>query len=169
MAIYDEATRLLVTDLIRANEATGRRPALSSANCNRIRRVFSWILVNRWALEEHVRLLLTSSDRGLEQDVLADGPMEAALDRGLAGLDDDTLTRLILNPVALYGLADAIDERMPEAWLAEMEADGRSLIKADGRTLPSPHQALNRARAGSQAGMTGPGTKAKNRNDKSGA
>jgi hypothetical protein len=58
------------------------------------------------------------------------------LRRGLAGLEDDELTALALNPIALRDLHDEISERLPDAWLRVMEREGLRLLGERERSVP---------------------------------
>src|SRR5262249_52346340 len=91
-------------------------PSLPPGSAVKFREVFALVLVNRKALLEHGRFLQKVFGRTFRHtELLSKGPEKKVLAGGLDAIDDSSLARLILNPVALLALFKAIDEKMPSA------------------------------------------------------
>jgi hypothetical protein len=117
----------------------GRRPALEAE--------LTRTLADPERLHDHIRFLgkqLVGHFPSL--DLLDESLTEAVLQGGLAVLDDVTLARLALDPVALAGLADEIEERQPPGWAETLREDGEGLLRRHGRSVPSLEEVLDQHR-----------------------
>jgi hypothetical protein len=110
-------------------------------------------------------------------ELLPEGKVLAVAERGPDTLTDAELTTLLLNPLALWDVADVINAMLPEYWLGRMNEVGRQLMeeyglevtipglpsdaperkpKASGRRRRREREpALTRGRAGVEAGEGG--------------
>jgi hypothetical protein len=115
------------------------------------------VLTDPDRLHEHIRYLARRLVRHLHPlDILDESLTEVVLDGGLAVLDDATLARLTLDPIALAGLADEIEERQPPAWAETLREDGEELLRKHGRAIPSLEEVLGRPPDGGLLGTRRP-------------
>jgi hypothetical protein len=133
----------LLNDLILA-DASGNSLTLSSGARPALEAALTHALVDPERLNGHVRLLQKQlGDRFRHRELLDEATNEAVLRGGLALLDDTSLARLALNPVALAALADEIEERQPAAWADALREDGLELLRVHGRTVPPLDELLS--------------------------
>jgi hypothetical protein len=71
---------------------------------------------------------------------LAEGLAKAIAENGsaVATLTEDQLARLLLNPFALYDLADLIRTTLPNWWIEPMAAAGRAMIRRHNLVIDLP-------------------------------
>jgi hypothetical protein len=136
----DEAVgwRPYLADLLISEHQTGGEPRLPPGGRGPLRAALRRLLVNRPLLDEHVRFLHQAlAGQFRHADLLPAGKAERLLERGVLGLDDATLAKLLLNPVALYALSEEVAERLPAAWLPALEEEGKRLLASQGRGVPA--------------------------------
>lgn len=137
MKSLDIETRNLLADLILSEHETRGNPCLPLGSGPSLRPIFTRVLVNRKDVLDHIRFLQKAFGRRFRHtELLPEDLQKAILARGLPALDDDSLAQLLLNPVALLSLHEAIDERMPSTWLGAMEENGRALLEENGLGVP---------------------------------
>src|SRR5262249_19859222 len=61
--------------------------------------------------------------------------VDVVLNQGVQVLNDSILATLLLNPVALYELAEAIQEQMPDVWVPLLIRQGQRLLQAAGLSV----------------------------------
>jgi hypothetical protein len=73
-------------------------------------------------------------------DLLPEDKLRQLLDQGPSPgvLDSTELARLLLNPFALWDLAERIDAELPPWWWREMDAEGKASLKESGIRLRWP-------------------------------
>lgn len=126
-----------VTDLVISDHETDGRPALVPGGRPILVAGLEQVLVNWDDLGEYLRQIASRQKWAFRHHrPLADAELEAVLAGGLDAMDDPTLARLALDPVALTDLSEEIDERMPAAWWDAMARDGEALMREHGRTIP---------------------------------
>lgn len=137
MTVPDNVIRPLIADLIISDHEMAGSPVLPDESRGPLLHALEQLLVNGEILRAHIqRLQKVLGRRFRHVEPLPEDQEEAVLARGPDALDDATLARLLLNPIALHRLNDAISERMPDAWLPAMEEDGRQLQAAHGQAVP---------------------------------
>ena len=68
---------------------------------------------------------------------LLDSPLEQRfVERGLEAASNEELHQLLINPVALCQLADAVDEAAPDAWWDDMVATGEKMMERYNKDAP---------------------------------
>jgi len=128
----------LINDLNSSDRETNGQPKLPQGGRPPVQDLVKRLLVNRDELHAHIRVLQQRLDRPHRHaHFLPEDQTEAVVNAGLGALDDDALAALVLNPIALSGLYDEIDERLPPAWFDAMHEDGLALLKAHGRAVPT--------------------------------
>jgi hypothetical protein len=163
-AVMPKAVRDLVNDyLIIPDRRPGGRPVLPPERVAEARAWLERILIDRDAFDAHVHLLQTGygvtfrpprphwerpeGDRpalpetasAFRHHELLDEARAVQVAQGGPGvLHDDELARLLLNPYALWDLADLIDATLPDYWLDRMDAHGRELIAHHGLEVTVP-------------------------------
>lgn len=125
-------------ELINSDNETNGKPILSAGTRPLLQEMLERALVNRELLAAHIRALQKKLGRKFRHtQALPEEQMKCVVKHGLGALDDALLAALALNPVALAGLHDEIDECLPEAWLEPMRRDGCLLLREHGRSTPS--------------------------------
>jgi hypothetical protein len=70
--------------------------------------------------------------------LLAEDRIDAVLEQGPDTLANDELARLLLNPIALYDLADLIRTRLPSWWIEPLAEAGRAVIRRHDLVIEVP-------------------------------
>jgi hypothetical protein len=136
-ALPPESIVTLLDALVRSDETPGGTPALPTGARAPLVRWLRRVLVDADARAAHHRQLRARLAATARHDqVLPDSTIEIILAGGLDRLDDDTLARLALNPVALDDLCDEIEHQLPTAWLDDLGQDGQDLVRQLGLTVP---------------------------------
>jgi hypothetical protein len=156
--------RDLLADLRLEDDQTGGRPTLPPKHAGPARRWLTRILVDGQALCSHIELLQTlypgrfqpplsrrlQPERGprlreaaeatgfRHHQLLAEDRALAVAERGPEALTEDELAALLLNPYALWDLADLIDLLLPDYWQEQMAGVGEELMDRFGMEIPIP-------------------------------
>jgi hypothetical protein len=129
----DPAGKDLLNDLLIA----AHRPdpiALPPGRADEARALLSSFLIDREARAAQRRWLRGHCPRSPFRSGLDDLAVEALLERGAAGLGDEQVAALLLDPFALDGLAEVIAEAPTDLWLDAMaELGARSLALSGDR------------------------------------
>ncbi len=157
--------RDLLANLRISDEATQGQPQLPAEAVGLARDYLSLLLVDIRALIAHLESLQDlyrakfryplSSRFGLEgprpplevaagfrhKQLLPEETVRAVAERGIGVLPPAELALLLLNPCALWDLADQIDFLLPDYWLKRMDQIGRELMERHGLEVPIPPSA----------------------------
>jgi len=152
----------MLGELRRDDGLADRSNGIAGANPDSARRWLERILVDPFARAAHTDWLrdayaaqfLPSSPRRLlhgteprraepdsrfpHRDLLPSSIIEAVLQTGVAALDGPAVSRLLLNPYALWDLSDLIWDRLPDHWLPAMDKVGNDLIREYDMDIPLP-------------------------------
>jgi hypothetical protein len=145
--------RELVTKLLLSDEATQGHPQLPAQSSEPVRGYLSLLLMDVRAEIAHIELLqefyratfryplsrrfwsgeprplLAVTPAFRHNQFLPEETGRAVAERGLDVLSDDEVAILLLNPYALWDLADLIDFLLPTYWLDRMDQIGRDLMQ----------------------------------------
>ena len=150
-----QADRALLEELHASDRETGGRPRVPSNLVESARDYLSVVVLDFEAQAAHLRLLeefyQTKFDNpGLSRRLMEGQPVyrieaaagfphkqvskqaEDVAQHGPTVLESHELAELLLNPLALWDLADLIDFRQPGYWLQRMEEVGRTLMTKSG-------------------------------------
>jgi hypothetical protein len=154
--------RTLVTNLRVSDETTKGRPQLAPANVALARDYLSLLLVEDRAEIVHIHLLeelygakfsyplsrafwqgdprppMTAVPGFRHNQFLPEETARAVAERGADALSPDELAALLLNPYALWDLADLINSTFPEYWQRRLHQVGLELIERYGLNIPIP-------------------------------
>jgi hypothetical protein len=156
--------RDLLADLRREDERTNGRPTLPSQQVTRAREWLALLLLDGQALCRHAELLQTFYPGRFEppasrrfrregepqpretaaasafrhHQLLPEDRALAVAERGPEALTEDELATLLLNPYALWDLADLIDLILPDYWQERMAKVGQELMQRLGVEIPIP-------------------------------
>jgi hypothetical protein len=110
--IIGEPVRSLIVDW-----RAGRTPRVYPTERTALETWIEQLVLNSELLDDYTRALQRECGRQFPfTHPLTDDARDAALLQGLGALEPSDLAELALNPVALYGLRDAVLEHAPEAW-----------------------------------------------------
>jgi hypothetical protein len=157
--------RNLLADLRLADEETNGRPTLTAEQASRAREWFTRLMVDGRSANGHIQLLQefyqgTFAPPSLPRWLCREGPPPArrtdpnagfrhyqllpeekalaVAERGPEALTDEELAVLLLNPFALWDLADLILTLLPRYWMDIFGAVGKEEMERLGRELPLP-------------------------------
>jgi hypothetical protein len=154
--------RELLTNLRISDEATQGRPQLPAAEVALARDYMLLLLVDDRAEIAHIELLqefyrarfryplsrrfwqggprppLVVVAGFRHNQLLPEQTARAVAERGPDVLSPDELAVLLLNPYALWDLADLIDFVLPDYWLGRMDQVGRELMERHGLEVAIP-------------------------------
>ncbi len=144
------------TDLISLLESGPSRP-LCDSDRKILRSAIERILVNEVILNEHIHEIVSSKKLPPLNNVPEDDAItEAILERGIAGIDDDTVISILLNPVGLFCLFEKIFDLVPDAWVEVIVRDGKMLAREHRLSPPLIQELehLDRRGLGNQLRLT---------------
>jgi hypothetical protein len=107
-----EAIRAAVTVLLSAAGDLSRA-VLDAASLVKARRYIELALIDRELLEAHVEHLRSAGAHGSLSTALAPDRVEAVLANGIVALSDAEVATLLVNPIGLCALADAVLDAEP--------------------------------------------------------
>jgi hypothetical protein len=159
--------RDLLTDLRISDQESGGRPRLPPDRVRLARDWLSRLLVDSRPMLAHLALLqefygvpfrspeprwcrpeggspAVKPPGGFQHNqLLQEETVRAIVERGPEVLTDDELARLLLNPLALWDVADRINVLLPPYWLPRMEEVGRQLMEEYGLEVAIPRPAAD--------------------------
>jgi agmatine/peptidylarginine deiminase len=163
----DTTVRDLIADLFRSDEQTGGQPVLSPDRVGPARAYLEQLLLDATdRLQQHIASLeqlyrvrfvapLPRSWRqggsplaqaptpGLRHSAVLEEPLAlAVLEGGVERLPAGDLARLLLNPYALWDLADLLNTLLPDYWLDRMEERGIQWARESGIDLDADFEAV---------------------------
>ncbi len=157
--------RNLLADLRLADKETNGRPTLPAEQVNLARQWFTRLMVDGRSMNGHIQLLQefyqgTFAPPSLPRWLCREGPPPprrtdpsagfrhyelleedkalAVAERGSEALTDDEMAVLLLNPFALWDLADLILTLLPPYWSNVFGKVGKEEMERLGRELPLP-------------------------------
>jgi hypothetical protein len=130
--------RSIFEDVLTADQLTGGHPVATEDQRPALIEAIEHIVLDVDARLIHQRWLRSSDPARRHHWVLPDERMQEVLDGGLDVLEGGELAELALNPVALAGLADAVTELDPDAWMSRIEEAASDLVRRHGVHLTVP-------------------------------
>jgi hypothetical protein len=131
--VSDALVAQLINGLSVQDKAAHGHPRVAEADRPRVLASLERLLVDRQALDQHIRLLQKRFGRTFPQlALLPETLVEGILSAGAGVLANDELAALLLNPIALRDLSWQIHEAMPDYWLERLSEVGQQVMQGEG-------------------------------------
>jgi hypothetical protein len=129
---HGETLARLMDRLSALDEATHGHPEVPERERQDAVTCAEWLVLDYCALDDHIRFLRKRFGPEVRhQALLPEEEADRVLRWGGHALSNGQLAVLLLNPIALLGLASQIDDELPDYWLDRMAALGQAQWQAE--------------------------------------